>query len=124
LIDEVFIEAYRLDPNKEVKYEGQRLVVREVIKRFAHRIIEIDRIYAPFSIEALEQDGLIFSVNIAHPPYKAVVGGKIDRVDRKGEVVRVIDYKTGKDKLSFESVASLFARDTNRNKAAFQTLLY
>lgn len=124
LIDGVFIEAYRLNPDKEVKYEGQRLVVREVIKRFAHRIIEIDRVYAPFSIEALEQDGLIFSVNIAHPPYKAVVGGKIDRVDRKGEVVRVIDYKTGKDKLTFESVASLFARDTNRNKAAFQTLLY
>ena len=38
--------------------------------------------------------------------------------------MRVIDYKTGKDDLSFESVESLFARDKGRNKAAFQTLLY
>jgi hypothetical protein len=124
LIDEVFIEAYRLDPARNVKYEGQRLVVREVVKRFAHRIIEIDRTYAPFAVEALEQEGLTFNVKISREPFKAVVGGKIDRVDRKGDVVRVIDYKTGKDKLTFESVSSLFARDTDRNKAAFQTLLY
>jgi hypothetical protein len=52
------------------------------------------------------------------------VGGKIDRVDRKGDLLRVIDYKTGKDKLNFESIASLFSRDGKRNKAAFQTLLY
>jgi hypothetical protein len=38
--------------------------------------------------------------------------------------VRVIDYKTGKDLLDFESIASLFARDPRRNKAAFQTILY
>ena len=53
-----------------------------------------------------------------------MLGGKIDRVDRKGDLVRVIDYKTGKDKLDFDSVASLFSRDGKRNKAAFQTLLY
>jgi len=38
--------------------------------------------------------------------------------------LRVIDYKTGKDQLDFESVESLFARDEKRNKAAFQTMLY
>jgi CRISPR/Cas system-associated exonuclease Cas4 (RecB family) len=124
LIDEVFIEAYRLDPVKKVKYEGQRLVVREIVKRFAHRIVEMDKAYAPFTMEALEQEGLTFSVSITHPPHRAVIGGKIDRVDRKGDLVRVIDYKTGKDKLNFESVGSLFSREANRNKAAFQTLLY
>jgi hypothetical protein len=36
----------------------------------------------------------------------------------------VIDYKTGKDQLDFESVASLFSREPKRNKAAFQTVLY
>jgi hypothetical protein len=124
LIDQVFIAAYRLDPGKKVKYEGQRLVVKEIVKRFAHRIIEIDRDHTPFNIEGLEQEGLTFSVKLDHPPYTAVVGGKIDRVDRKDNQVRVIDYKTGKDKLSFDSIASLFLRDSKRNKAAFQTLLY
>ncbi|MFZ6012623.1 MAG: PD-(D/E)XK nuclease family protein [Bacteroidota bacterium] len=124
LIDEVFIEAYRLDPNKKVTYEGQRLVVREIVKRFAHRIVEMDKKYAPFVMEALEQEGLTFSVPIAHAPHRAVLGGKIDRVDRKEDLLRIIDYKTGKDELDFDSVASLFARDGRRNKAAFQTLLY
>jgi hypothetical protein len=124
LIDEVFIEAYRLDPEKKVTYEGQRLVVREVVKRFAHRIIDMDKAYAPFTMEALEQGGLTFTINIDRAPYKAIVGGKIDRVDRKDDLLRVIDYKTGKDKLNFESIPSLFAREGNRNKAAFQTLLY
>ncbi len=124
LIDIVFIEAYRLDPNKKVVYEGQRLVVKEVVKRFAHRIVEMDKKYAPFTMEGLEQEGLTFSVPINIPPQTAIVGGKIDRVDRKGDLLRVIDYKTGKDKLNFDSVASLFSRDAKRNKAAFQTLLY
>ncbi len=124
LIDEVFIENYRLEPDKEVTYEGQRLVVKEVVKRFIDRIIEMDQAYAPFYIEGLEQEGLTFELKIDQPPYKAVIGGKIDRVDRKDDVLRVIDYKTGKDKLNFDSVASLFSRTSDRNKAAFQTLLY
>jgi ATP-dependent exoDNAse (exonuclease V) beta subunit len=124
LIDEIFIRAYRLEPEAPVDYEGQRLVVREIVKRFAHRIVEIDKHHAPFVIEALEQGGLTYEVPISHSPYKAVISGKIDRIDRKDGIIRIIDYKTGKDKLSFESIASLFARDTKRNKAAFQTLLY
>jgi hypothetical protein len=84
----------------------------------------MDKAYIPFTIEALEQTGLSFTLPIQNAPHHAVVGGKIDRVDRKADLVRVIDYKTGKDKLNFESIGSLFTRDSKRNKAAFQTLLY
>ncbi len=124
LIDEVFIENYSLDRDKVVTYEGQRLVVREVIKSFVERIIKRDQDYAPFSIEGLEHSGLLYYLAIVHAPGQAVIGGKIDRLDRKGDVVRVIDYKTGRDKLDFESVESLFNREGKRNKAAFQTLVY
>ncbi len=124
LIDEVFVNAYRLDPSKPVEYEGQRLVVREVVKRFAHRIVEMDKAYAPFVMEALEQEGLLYNVKLNSAPGSVLISGKIDRVDRKGDLIRVIDYKTGKDKLDFESIASLFSRDQKRNKAAFQTMLY
>ena len=124
LIDNVFINAYRLDPGKQVQYEGQRLVVREVVKRFAHRIVEMDRLYVPFRIEALELGGLSYSMSIDRPQGSVTLGGKIDRIDRKGNVLRVIDYKTGKDLLEFDNIASLFSRDGKRNKAAFQTVLY
>jgi hypothetical protein len=124
LIDEVFIKAYGLEPGKKVVYEGQRLVVYEIVKRFAQRIIEIDRAYAPFVMEALEQEGLSYVVKLDNVPGFVILGGKIDRVDRKENVVRVIDYKTGRDKLDFDNIPSLFSREERRNKAAFQTMLY
>jgi hypothetical protein len=124
LIDDVFVSSYHLEPGKPVEYEGQRLVVREVVKRFAHRILSMDKAYAPFTIELLEQGGLDYQVNLSRYPGTVIVSGKIDRVDRKGDLIRVIDYKTGKDKLDFENVESLFRRDNKRNKAAFQTMLY
>ncbi|MBL7833635.1 MAG: PD-(D/E)XK nuclease family protein [Cyclobacteriaceae bacterium] len=124
LLNEVFIKKYNLDPSKPVEFEGQRLVVREVVKRFALRILEMDKEYTPFVMEAVEQAGVLYRIKIDQSPGYAVVGGKIDRVDRKDDLLRIVDYKTGKDKLDFESVASLFARDGKRNKAAFQTLIY
>ena len=124
LIDEVFVRSYHLEPGKPVEYEGQRLVVKEVVKRFALRILNMDKAYAPFQIELLEQGGLDYEVMLSRYPGKVIVSGKIDRVDRKGDLIRVIDYKTGKDKLDFENIESLFRRDNKRNKAAFQTMLY
>lgn len=124
LIDRVFIEAYKLNPDKPVVYAGQRLVVREIVRRFATRIVVIDEAHTPFTIEALEKGDLTYRMKIERPPYEVILGGKIDRVDSKDEAIRVIDYKTGRDSLEFESIASLFSRDGKRNKAAFQTLLY
>lgn len=124
LIDDVFRKTYRLNPERPVEYAGQRLVVREIVKRFAEQILQVDEAYAPFTIEALEQGGLTFTLDIDRPPHAVVLGGKIDRVDRKGDLLRIIDYKTGKDELDFESIESLFRRHAKRNKAAFQTLLY
>ncbi|HEX8037858.1 MAG TPA: PD-(D/E)XK nuclease family protein, partial [Chryseosolibacter sp.] len=124
LIDRVFIDSYRLDPARKVEYGGQRLVVREIVRRFASRIVQMDEAYAPFTIEALEHEGLTHAVKIDLFPYEAILGGKIDRVDSKDDRLRIIDYKTGKDELEFQSISSLFSRDGKRNKAAFQTLLY
>lgn len=124
LLNEVFIKKYNLDPTKKVEFEGQRLVVREVVKRFALRILEIDKAYTPFTMEAVEQSGVLYRIKIDQSPGYAVIGGKIDRVDSKNGLVRIIDYKTGKDELNFESIQSLFSREGKRNKAAFQTLIY
>jgi hypothetical protein len=125
IIDKVFIENYGLDPQKEVVYEGQRLVVKEIVKSFVDRIVMIDREYAPFTLEALESRGMNYTVNLAVEGNPGVViGGIIDRADRKGDVLRVIDYKTGKDELAFDNITNLFERKGKRNKAAFQTLLY
>jgi CRISPR/Cas system-associated exonuclease Cas4 (RecB family) len=123
-IDESFIEEYYLEETKPVVYEGQRIVVREVVKTFAKQIIERDQQYLPFAIEALEQNAWVHTIKISHAPGFVVLGGTIDRVDRKENEVRVIDYKTGQDELDFRDVESLFSREGKRNKAAFQTMVY
>lgn len=123
LFDHVFMEVYHLEPGK-IEYEGQRLVVREVVKSMALRILERDKEWVPFFMEAVEQEGLLYNVKISHAPGFVVLGGKIDRVDRKGNELRIVDYKTGGDKLDFKSIESLFARNEKRNKAVFQILLY
>jgi len=124
LIDDAFIEEYRLEPTRKVDYEGQRLVVREIVKRFADKILEKDKIHAPFNMEAIEKQGLLCTIKIDHAPGSVVIGGTIARVDSKDNQLRIVDYKTVRDSLGFDSVESLFARDEKRNKAAFQTLLY
>jgi len=122
LIDRAFQEHYHLDRDEPVVYEGQRIVVREIVREFVARILSIDEGYAPFTIEILEKKIIVpFKVNDL---IEVRLGGKIDRADHKNGKVRVIDYKTGKDELGFESLESLFNREGKRNKAAFQTILY
>jgi CRISPR/Cas system-associated exonuclease Cas4 (RecB family) len=123
LIDRSFKKHYH---EEIIEYRGQRVVVREIVKQFAHRIIELDRYHAPFTIELLEEKNFNapFKVTVNGTEHVILIGGRIDRVDSKDNQVRVIDYKTGKDEAGFESIYSLFARKGKRNKAAFQTILY
>jgi CRISPR/Cas system-associated exonuclease Cas4 (RecB family) len=124
VLDEVFRETYGLDQTKAVDYKGQRFVVKEIVKRLVLRIIQIDRAYAPFQLEALEREGLVSTIDIERAPGSVILGGIIDRIDRKQHIIRVVDYKTGKDELSFKDIDSLFERSSKRNKAAFQTFIY
>lgn len=125
LLDEEFTATYNMEPGKKVEYEGQSVIIQKLVQNFAERILENDKAMAPFVMEAVEQDGLLHRIKISHAPGFVVLGGKIDRVDRKDNVLRIVDYKTGSDKLDFESVAALFDRTTKkRQKAVFQTLLY
>lgn len=122
LIDRAFRKFYHMEADEDVIYEGKRVVVKEVVLTFLRKILERDMEYAPFEIRMLEDN---FNEKIVLPSGKQVrVGGKIDRADARNGTVRVIDYKTGRDDLTFESLESLFDGESRHNKAAFQTMLY
>jgi hypothetical protein len=123
LLDQEVIKTYNLDPSEPVVYEGQLILVSEVVKRFIDKILKHDKKYAPFTLEGVERN-MEYTFPINAPVGGVLLGGKIDRVDRKEGLLRIVDYKTGRDKLEFDSIASLYSRDGKRNKAAFQTLLY
>lgn len=113
-------------PDKVMEYKGMQKVVLAILETYITIILDQDVMQAPFQVLSLEQkvDALIsFPLNGKEESIK--IFGIIDRVDLKDGVTKIVDYKTGSDKLTFKDIPSLF--DTNGkqiNKALIQTLLY
>lgn len=129
-LNQVFIEHYGITNQAKFKLEGRSLIAGEVLKKFINKILDYDQAYAPFRIlglEATTRDGYSLEMPIitAGQFKKVRIKGVIDRIDLKGNRVRVIDYKTGRDEKIFRSLDSLTDRDDKkRNKAVFQVFLY
>ncbi len=111
-------------------FQGRSFLVKEIIKKYTLGILAVDKAYAPFKIIGLEaqgEEGFTLDITIKKSGKPMTIGfkGIIDRVDRKDDLVRVIDYKTGADNCKVEDIPSLFDRDhQSRNKAAMQTIFY
>ncbi|WP_340114092.1 PD-(D/E)XK nuclease family protein [Maribellus mangrovi] len=106
-----------------VKLEGKTLLIFENIKTYLSQLLKKDMEYAPFNVVSLEMK---YKRNIEIGGKKLWVGGKIDRLDEKDGVTRVLDYKTGNvSSLSFRLVDELFDRDAkNPKKEILQALVY
>lgn len=132
-IEEAVLQAFAKHFNwrtkDDVQFSGRNIIVKEMVLKMVREIVRNDKAYAPFEILGLEDEEAGYKASIAlqidNKIEKVAVKGIIDRVDLKDNVVRVVDYKTGKDNKAFESIAGLFDRDNpRRNKAAMQTLIY
>lgn len=131
-IEKVVLEAFYteyLNPggnNADIENRpllGRNILVKEVIIKYIDAILNHDLKIAPIDIISLEKE---YTKNFVIQDGKTVkVGGIIDRLDRCNGQLRIIDYKTGKIKNSFRGIEHLFTgKSSERNDAAFQTLLY
>jgi CRISPR/Cas system-associated exonuclease Cas4 (RecB family) len=111
---------------KKSSLEGRNILIFRVMLRYLEKIIETDMALAPFSLVSSERSyQRRLDLRTGDGILALRMGGKIDRVDRVGELLRVIDYKTGNARQNFPSMESLFEGDSvNRNGAAMQTLYY
>ena len=106
--------------------EGRNIIILKVMLRYLKKIIDTDLKITPFELVSAEKT-YRRELEISSGDKRKVVriGGLIDRVDRIGENLRVIDYKTGNAKREFSNVDALFdGSQSYRNGAALQTLLY
>jgi hypothetical protein len=126
LIELAFSKQFNHKEGKRVEYEGHQLIVKEMVKKMVERVLQLDKSYAPFEIVMLEEGDFKTQLTILQQgkEISISIGGKIDRVDVKDNLVRIIDYKTGRDENAFDSIVSLFDRSEKRNKAVFQAMLY
>ncbi len=124
-IDKAFKKEYFKSESK-IQYSGKNIIIREVIEKYICQVLKIDESIAPFEILSLEDKYDIEIPLTTNGSLKMVkLGGKIDRVDRVNNHIRVIDYKTGNDKLEFKNIEALFSDKKNdQNSAVFQTCLY
>ena len=93
---------------------------------YLKKIIQTDIKLAPFTLVSVEDTHRrSLNIEVSGQSVEVRMGGKIDRVDRIGDTLRVIDYKTGEAKLGFSSLEALFDSSiASRNGAALQTLFY
>ncbi len=126
---EIEVKQQFTNEYKEGDYtKGKNLIIFEVVKKFVSNFIslEIKDVASgnQIVIQSLEKE---FKVQLDVPSfsYPVVVGGKIDRVDRYNDVLRIIDYKTGKvnatdlDVVEWDDITEDY-----RYSKAFQVLTY
>ena len=123
-MEERFAEEY--DSNaKDFTFEGRNIIAKDMLLKMIRKILDYDASIAPFHILELEKkDEYIVGQPVAKG-LEVFMDAKIDRLDKVGDTIRVIDYKSGGDELRFPDIDSLFDRENSkRNGAAMQTLFY
>jgi hypothetical protein len=125
-IEKAVRKFYHLKEEADTKLSGQMAIVRDVLKKYIVRLLEVDEEAAPFKIISMEQPHHAkFEILTAKGAVRLGLRGFIDRVDEQNGIVRLIDYKSGGDKKTFPHIESLFDRDDKqRNKAVMQTMYY
>ena len=115
------------DDQLDTPLNGDAFILQETIHTFINKALEYDK-------QLIAEQGPI-TVLECEEPHKAdidIQGTKfnfsftIDRLDKVGDKLRIVDYKTGKDSTLFKSIEELF--DSNkgfeRPHAILQLLLY
>lgn len=130
-IDEIITNSftevfYGENTKRRFKIEGKNQIIFDIIKKYLKQMLKKDIEYAPFSIVGLEKNvETEINININSKNIRVKVGGQVDRIDRTDRGLRIIDYKTGSDKLEFNELEDVFNPEKIKDtKAVFQTFIY
>jgi hypothetical protein len=124
LIDQSLEDNFR---NASFPYTaGNEMIVKDVLLKYIERILLTDKTYAPFTLLGVEKP-FRYSVNQnpGNQGTDVIAGGRIDRIDLKDGITRVVDYKTGSVADHIGSIHDLFIDDRERDLDGWlQTLFY
>ena len=99
-LDNQFLTHFNNDRDAFTK--GKNLLSYEMAKELTKRFLKSEKVFLeqqsePVFIEALEQSyNVEVEVEVHGTKKKVNLRGFIDRIDRVGDAIRIIDYKTGK----------------------------
>ncbi len=110
--------------------KGKNLLSKNIIKKLVEKILDNDLTEAPFKIVSLEREVTKeIKVKSGESEYKIKLLGRLDRVEEKDGIQRIIDYKTGavdkaklKKNITDENIGLLFTDPAYKEK--FQQHFY
>lgn len=127
MVDNAFKEEFfKIGSDEKSEYNGTQLINRKVIYTYILQLLRNDLQYAPFYMEGMEKKVYeTFTIDTELGEKKLLIGGTIDRIDFKGETMRIVDYKTGGNPTTVNGLENLFdSSDEKRSGYVFQTFLY
>jgi hypothetical protein len=109
--------------------DGKSLLIKSTIESYIRNLLEFDMEQSPLHFHSFEKEcETSMEVILDDSIRKIRIGGKVDRVDESGGVIRVVDYKTGSmnsGDLAFKSFEELFdVSKKNIKKEVIQSLTY
>ncbi|MEO9869208.1 PD-(D/E)XK nuclease family protein [Ekhidna sp.] len=131
-MEKAFKAEFGMKGKKRFEFKDRNVVMAEIIRKFVKQLIEMDKKYVPFEIVSLEAEDKyerFIEINPNESKINVKLGADIDRVDKKDDTVRVIDYKTGRDETEIGSFDNIFNPDVYYKyqagrKAGYQTFFY
>ncbi|NPA68462.1 MAG: hypothetical protein GXO50_07635 [Chlorobi bacterium] len=123
-------KALKEQYNPEGNYtpEGIHIIIKKVIENYLESLLKYDVKNAPFEIISLEADKkyeTLFNIDVKGENKQVKLHGIIDRTDKKNDIYKIIDYKTGNIKTATFTLDNLFdKKNEKRNTHAFQILYY
>lgn len=101
---------------------GEALILGRIIRESVVKLLEKECDHTPFIFKKAEEEIVIrYKVNDS---LAVNIRQFIDRVDQRGDTIRLIDYKTGSDNLEAKSIEELFGHSDKNVKAFLQLMLY
>lgn len=118
-------EFFHVPADEQPEYNGTQLIHSKVIASYLRQLLRNDLQYAPFCMEGMERKVKeTVEIETTLGKLSLNIGGTIDRMDSKGDTLRIVDYKTGGTPKTPESIEQLFTPADGRPNYIFQTFLY
>lgn len=122
------IDFLHLNKNENMQFTSSQLIALSIIEENVNIILKHDaKQVAPFRLIELENKEdyrCAFPVEINGIEKTINLYAIIDRIDEVKGQKRIVDYKTGGDKLEFKEINICTSKGVDLNRAAFQSLLY
>jgi CRISPR/Cas system-associated exonuclease Cas4 (RecB family) len=120
-INDTVIAAIRKLYDEQYNKKGQAYLIEKIITRYAENVIETDKASAGFVPAFFEET--YFGKLTLENNFSVAVKGTLDRIDILNGATRIVDYKTGNDKVESPKEFQLIFEDT-KFKINLQLLMY